>query len=84
MKDVLPPSAEEVRSTARDSRAVLQGCRRECVMLLAGKSGMAVPKEYHRRQLNRVVRNADNSLISHSVLPVLFLRYWSFQLYISL
>ena len=26
----------------------------------------------------------DNSLFSHSVLPVLFLPHWSFQLYISL
>ena len=26
----------------------------------------------------------DNSPLSHSVLPVLFLLYWSFQLYISL
>ena len=26
----------------------------------------------------------DNSLLSHSVLPILFLLYWPFQLYISL
>ena len=28
--------------------------------------------------------SSDNSPLSHSVLPVLFLPYWSFQLYISL
>ena len=27
--------------------------------------------------------NSNNSLLSHSVLPVLSLPYWSFQLYIS-
>ena len=30
------------------------------------------------------INSPDNSLLSHSVLPVLFLPYWSFQLYISL
>ena len=30
------------------------------------------------------VNSPDNSPLSHSVLPVLFLPYWSFQLYISL
>ena len=30
------------------------------------------------------INSADNSLFSHSVLPVLSLPYWSFQLYISL
>ena len=37
--------------------------------------------------LSTVVRSnnyPDNSLLSHSVLLVLFLPYWSFQLYISL
>ena len=29
------------------------------------------------------MNSPDNSLLSHSVLPVLFLPYWSFQLYIS-
>ena len=32
----------------------------------------------------RSINSPDNSLLSHSVLPVLFLPYWSFQLYISL
>ena len=30
------------------------------------------------------IDSPDNSLLSHSVLPVLFLLYWSFQLYICL
>ena len=30
------------------------------------------------------INSPDNSLYSHSVLPVLFLPYWSLQLYISL
>ena len=30
------------------------------------------------------IDSPDNSLLSHSVLPVLFLPYWSFQPYISL
>ena len=30
------------------------------------------------------IDSPDNSPFSHSVLPVLFLSYWSFQLYISL
>ena len=30
------------------------------------------------------IKSPDNSPLSHSVLPVLFLPYWSFQLYISL
>ena len=30
------------------------------------------------------IKSPDNSLLSHSVLPVLFLPAWSFQLYISL
>ena len=30
------------------------------------------------------INSPDNSPVSHSVLPVLFLLYWSFQLYISL
>ena len=30
------------------------------------------------------INSPDNSSLSHSVLPVLFLPYWSFQLYISL
>ena len=30
------------------------------------------------------INSPDNSLLSHSLLPVLFLPYWSFQLYISL
>ena len=30
-----------------------------------------------------LINSPDNSPISHSVLPVLFLPYWSFQLYIS-
>ena len=30
------------------------------------------------------INSSDNSPLSHSVLPVLFLPYWSFQLYISL
>ena len=30
------------------------------------------------------INSPDNSPLSHSVLPVLFLPYWSFQLYISL
>ena len=30
------------------------------------------------------INSPDNSLLSHSVLPVSFLPYWSFQLYISL
>ena len=30
------------------------------------------------------INSPDNPLLSHSVLPVLFLPYWSFQLYISL
>ena len=29
------------------------------------------------------IKSPDNSPLSHSVLPVLFLPYWSFQLYIS-
>ena len=31
----------------------------------------------------RSINPPDNSLLSHSVLPVLFLPYWSFQLHIS-
>ena len=30
------------------------------------------------------INSPDNSPFSHSVLPVLFLPYWSFQLFISL
>ena len=30
------------------------------------------------------INSPDYSLLSHSVLPVLFLPYWSFRLYISL
>ena len=30
------------------------------------------------------INSSDNSPLSHSVLPDLFLTYWSFQLYISL
>ena len=30
------------------------------------------------------INSPDNSPLSHSVLPVIFLPYWSFQLYISL
>ena len=30
------------------------------------------------------INSPDNSPLSHSVLPVLFLPYWSFQLYVSL
>ena len=30
------------------------------------------------------IKSPDNSPLSHSVLPVLFLPYWSFQLHISL
>ena len=30
------------------------------------------------------IKTSDNSPLSHSVLPVLFLPYWSFQMYISL
>ena len=30
------------------------------------------------------INSPNNSLLSHSVLPVLFLSYWSFQLHISL
>ena len=30
------------------------------------------------------INSSDNSPLSHSVLPVLFLPYWFFQLYISL
>ena len=30
------------------------------------------------------INSPDNSLLSHPVLMVLFLSYWSFQLYISL
>ena len=30
------------------------------------------------------IKSLDNSPLSHSVLPVLFLNCWSFQLYISL
>ena len=30
------------------------------------------------------INSSDNSLLSHSVLQVLFLPYWSFQAYISL
>ena len=30
------------------------------------------------------INSPDNSSLSHSVLPVLFLPYWSFQLHISL
>ena len=30
------------------------------------------------------INSPDNSPLSHSVLPVLFLPYWSFQLYISI
>ena len=30
------------------------------------------------------INSPDNSSLSHSVLPVLFLSHWSFQLYISL
>ena len=30
------------------------------------------------------INSPDNSSLSHSVLPVLFLPYWSFELYISL
>ena len=30
------------------------------------------------------IKSPDNSPLSHSALPVLFLPYWSFQLYISL
>ena len=30
------------------------------------------------------INSPDNSPLSHSVLPVLFVPYWSFQLYISL
>ena len=30
------------------------------------------------------INSPDNSPLSHSVLPVLFLPYWSFQLYLSL
>ena len=35
-------------------------------------------------QLLHSINSPDNSLFSHSVLPVLSLPYWSFQLYISL
>ena len=30
------------------------------------------------------INSSDNSPLSHSVRPVLFLHYWSFQIYISL
>ena len=30
------------------------------------------------------INSPNSSLLSHSVLPILFLPYWSFQLYISL
>ena len=30
------------------------------------------------------INSPDNSPLSHSVLPILFLHYWSFQLYMSL
>ena len=39
---------------------------------------MAVPTVFHS------IYSPDNSPLSHSVLPVLFLPYWSFQLHISL
>ena len=39
---------------------------------------MALPTVFHS------INSPDNSLLSHSVLPVLFLPYWSFQLCISL
>ena len=32
----------------------------------------------------RAINSSDNSPLSHTVLPVLFLPYWSFQLYTSL
>ena len=39
---------------------------------------MALPTIFHS------INSPDNSSLSHSVLPVLFLLYWSFQLCISL
>ena len=39
---------------------------------------MALPTEFHS------IKSLDNSPLSQSVLRVLFLPYWSFQLYISL
>ena len=38
---------------------------------------MALPTEFHS------IKPPDNSPLSHSVLPVLFLPYWSFKLYTS-
>ena len=39
---------------------------------------MAVSDVFHS------INSPDNSPLSHSVLPVLLLPYWSFQLYVSL
>ena len=38
---------------------------------------MALPTKFHS------INCPENSLLSNSVLPVLFLPYWSFQLYVS-
>ena len=38
---------------------------------------MAISTVFHS------INSPDNSLFSHSVLPVIYLPYWSFQLYVS-
>ena len=49
-----------------------------CSVLVSASVFTALSTVYHS------MNSPDNSLLSHSVLPVLFLPYWSFQLYISL
>ena len=47
-------------------------------VLLSVSVFMALSTVFH------FINSLDDSLLSHSVLPVLYLPYWSFQLYISL
>ena len=49
-----------------------------CSVLVSISVFMALSTVFHS------INSPDNSLLSHSVLPVLFLPVWSFQLYISL
>ena len=49
-----------------------------CPALVSVSVFMALATVFHS------INSPDNSLLSHSVLPVLFLPYWFFQLYISL
>ena len=49
-----------------------------CTVLVSASVFMALPTVFHS------INSPDYSPLSHSVLPVLFLPYWSFQLYLSL